>query len=40
MIAAGRVKPVVGATFPLGEAAKAHALLDSGKVTGKVLLTL
>ncbi|OZG29076.1 NAD(P)H-quinone oxidoreductase [Williamsia sp. 1138] len=40
MIAAGRVKPVVGATFPLGDAAKAHALLDSGKVTGKILLTL
>jgi putative PIG3 family NAD(P)H quinone oxidoreductase len=40
MIADGRVKPVVGATFSLDEAGEAHALLESGKVTGKVLLTV
>ncbi|ETD34108.1 NAD(P)H quinone oxidoreductase [Williamsia sp. D3] len=40
MIANGRVKPVVGATFSLDEAGEAHALLESGKVTGKVLLTV
>ncbi len=40
MIAAGKVKPVVGKKFPLAEAAAAHTLLDAGKVTGKVLLTV
>ena len=39
-IEAGRVKPVVERTFPLAEAAKAHALLESGAHTGKVVLTL
>lgn len=40
MIATGNVKPVVGAKFPLADASAAHTLLDSGKVTGKVLLTV
>lgn len=40
MIADGRVEPVVGAVFSLDEAGEAHALLESGKVTGKVLLTV
>jgi putative PIG3 family NAD(P)H quinone oxidoreductase len=38
MIADGRIKPVVGQTFPLDQASEAHKLLESGKVTGKVLL--
>jgi NADPH2:quinone reductase len=38
-IAAGKVKPVVDATFPLAEAAKAHAHLD-GAHLGKVVLTV
>jgi putative PIG3 family NAD(P)H quinone oxidoreductase len=38
MVADGRVKPVVGQTFPLDQASEAHTLLESGKVTGKVLL--
>jgi putative PIG3 family NAD(P)H quinone oxidoreductase len=38
MVADGRVKPVVGQTFPLDQASEAHKLLESGKVTGKVLL--
>jgi putative PIG3 family NAD(P)H quinone oxidoreductase len=38
MVTDGRVRPIVGAEFPIGEAAAAHRLLDSGDVTGKVLL--
>ena len=38
MIADGRVRPIVGAELPVTEAAAAHELLKSGKVTGKVLL--
>ena len=40
LIADGRIKPVVGATFPLAEAGAAHTLLESGQVSGKILLTL
>lgn len=40
MISAGKVKPVVGKRFSLSDAAAAHTLLDSGKVAGKVLLTV
>jgi putative PIG3 family NAD(P)H quinone oxidoreductase len=38
MVGDGRVRPVVGAVLPIAEAAAAHDLLKSGKVTGKVLL--
>ncbi len=38
MIADGRVRPVIGAELPIEEAAKAHRLLESGDVHGKVLL--
>lgn len=38
MIAAGKVRPVVGAELPITEAAEAHRLLASSEVTGKVLL--
>ena len=38
-IEGGKVRPVVDRTFPLAEAAKAHALLD-GDHLGKVVLTL
>ena len=38
MIAAGRVRPMVGAELPIQDAADAHRLLESGEVTGKVLL--
>jgi putative PIG3 family NAD(P)H quinone oxidoreductase len=37
-IAAGKVKPVVDRTFPLGAAAAAHAHLESGAHLGKVVL--
>ena len=40
MIADGRVRPIIGATFPIERAGEAHALLASGDVTGKVLLTV
>lgn len=37
-VAAGSVRPVVAARVPLGDAARAHALLRSGEVFGKVVL--
>ncbi|NYI05353.1 NAD(P)H-quinone oxidoreductase [Allostreptomyces psammosilenae] len=40
LIADGRLKPVVSRTFPLAEAAGAHALLERGEAVGKVLLTV
>ncbi|MCG7285169.1 NAD(P)H-quinone oxidoreductase [Cellulomonas sp. ACRRI] len=38
MLTDGRLRPVVHARLPLGRAADAHRLLDSGEVFGKVLL--
>ena len=40
LIGSGRIKPVVRATFPLAEAAKAHALMESSAHTGKIMLTV
>jgi putative PIG3 family NAD(P)H quinone oxidoreductase len=37
-IAAGQLKPVIDATFPLEDAAKAHAHLEAGEHVGKVVL--
>jgi len=39
LVADGTVKPVVGRTLPLAEAAEAHRLLENGETTGKILLT-
>ena len=39
LIAQGKVKPVIYSTFPLKEAAKAHALMESSRHIGKILLT-
>lgn len=39
-IASGRIRPVTGRSFPLAEAAKAHALMESSQHTGKILLTV
>jgi NADPH2:quinone reductase len=39
-IAAGKVKPQVDATFPLEDAAAAHAHLEGGAHVGKVILTV
>lgn len=38
-IAAGKVRTVIDATFPLAEAARAHAHLEAGAHVGKVVLT-
>ena len=40
LIAAGRIKTMVNATFPLAEAAQAHALMESSAHIGKILLTV
>jgi len=38
-IAAGKVRAIVDRTFPLAEAAAAHACLESGEHVGKIVLT-
>jgi NADPH:quinone reductase-like Zn-dependent oxidoreductase len=40
LVADGTIKPVVGASIPLAEAARAHALMESGESSGKILLTV
>ncbi|MEU9250657.1 NAD(P)H-quinone oxidoreductase [Streptomyces sp. NPDC048270] len=40
LVAAGRVRPVVHATFPMPQAAEAHRVLESGSHVGKLLLTV
>jgi putative NAD(P)H quinone oxidoreductase, PIG3 family len=39
LVESGRVHPVVAGTFPLPEAAQAHAALEAGGVVGKLILT-
>ena len=39
LVEAGRIRPVVYATFPLTQAAEAHRLMESGNHIGKILLT-
>jgi NADPH2:quinone reductase len=39
-IAAGKIKPVVDSTFPLSEAAAAHARMESSVHIGKIVLTV
>jgi NADPH2:quinone reductase len=38
LIESGKIRPVVHATFPLDEAAKAHALMESSSHIGKIVL--
>ena len=38
LIGSGKIKPVTHATFPLAEAARAHALMESSTHIGKILL--
>jgi putative PIG3 family NAD(P)H quinone oxidoreductase len=38
LLAAGRVKPLVAATFPLADAAAAHRLMESSTHIGKIVL--
>jgi putative PIG3 family NAD(P)H quinone oxidoreductase len=40
LIAAGIVRPVIFATFPLAEAAAAHRLMESSQHIGKIVLTV
>lgn len=40
LIEGGRVKPLVDSTFPLADAAKAHALMESSGHIGKIVLTV
>ncbi|MBO0863863.1 MAG: NAD(P)H-quinone oxidoreductase [Mycobacterium sp.] len=40
MIADGRVRPIIGARMPIQEATEAHRMLSSGRVTGKIVLTV
>jgi len=40
LLESGRVKPVIHATFPLVEAAKAHALMESSQHIGKIMLSV
>ncbi|MFD0597866.1 NADP-dependent oxidoreductase [Catellatospora coxensis] len=40
LVEAGRLRPLVVATFPLAEAAKAHELGETGHTIGKIVLTV
>ncbi len=39
LVASGSVRPVVHATLPLAEAARAHRMMEAGDHTGKIVLT-
>jgi putative PIG3 family NAD(P)H quinone oxidoreductase len=39
LVEAGKIQPVVYATFPLTQAAEAHRLMESGSHIGKIVLT-
>jgi NADPH:quinone reductase-like Zn-dependent oxidoreductase len=38
MVESGRLRPIVGAEFALRDIAKAHALSESGRTVGKIVL--
>lgn len=40
MLEAGRIKPVIYETFPLAQAARAHALMEASTHVGKIMLQL
>jgi NADPH:quinone reductase-like Zn-dependent oxidoreductase len=40
LVEAGRIRPIVYATFALQKAAEAHRLMESGSHIGKILLTV
>jgi putative PIG3 family NAD(P)H quinone oxidoreductase len=40
LLAAGRARPVIHASFPLAQAAAAHALMESSQHIGKIVLTM
>jgi len=40
LLSGGQIKPIIHQTFPLAEAAKAHALMESSQHIGKIILTV
>ena len=40
LLAAGKVRPSIFRTFPLAEAAKAHALMETSEHIGKIVLVM
>jgi len=40
LLSAGRVRPVIHATFPLAQASEAHRLMESSQHIGKIVLTV
>ena len=40
LLESGAVRPIIDSTFPLGEAAKAHILMESSRHMGKIVLEL
>jgi NADPH:quinone reductase-like Zn-dependent oxidoreductase len=40
LVEAGKLRPAIAGTFPLAEAAEAHRLGDTGRTTGKLVLTV
>jgi putative PIG3 family NAD(P)H quinone oxidoreductase len=38
LLESGAVRPIIDSTFPLGDAAKAHALMESSRHMGKIVL--
>ena len=40
LIEAGKVKPVIDRTYPLGETAEAMRYLETGHARGKVVITV
>jgi len=40
LVETGQLRPTIAETFPLADAAKAHALGDTGRTTGKLVLVM
>ena len=40
LLAEGRARPIIYATFPLAEASEAHRLMESSNHIGKIVLTV
>lgn len=40
LVEAGKIKPIIHATFPLEQAAQAHEMLEGGEHIGKIVLTV
>jgi NADPH:quinone reductase-like Zn-dependent oxidoreductase len=36
----GQLRPIVAETFPLARAADAHRAVETGRTTGKIVLTI